>query len=98
MSDEFNVDGRAFATGKDKLFEAMEKPDNTNEALQFYNSSMEYVTTREGNLVITTRAVKTSFIDYDDNGGFVTRTKNYTSGTLLSYKKDYVLSFVLTYS
>ena len=35
MSDEFEVDGRQFGKGKDKLFEAIEKPDNTNEAIQF---------------------------------------------------------------
>lgn len=35
MSDEFEVDGRQFGKGKDKLFEAIEKPDNTNEAVQY---------------------------------------------------------------
>ena len=35
MSDEFNDDNRDFSKGKDLLFEAIEKPDNTNEALQF---------------------------------------------------------------
>lgn len=35
MSDEFEVAGRQFGKGKDKLFEAIEKPDNTNEAIQF---------------------------------------------------------------
>ena len=80
MSDEFNIEGRGFASGQDPLFEALEKPDFTNEALQFYNASTDYVTTSNGNLVITTRAVKTSFLDYSGDGGFVTRTKNYTSG------------------
>lgn len=35
MSDEFEVAGRQFGKGKDKFFEAIEKPDNTNEAIQF---------------------------------------------------------------
>ena len=34
-SDEFNKDGRSFEKGMDKMFEAVNKPDNTNEALQF---------------------------------------------------------------
>ena len=35
MSDEFNKDNRAFDKGSVKLFEAIQKPDNTNEAIQF---------------------------------------------------------------
>ncbi len=35
MSDEFNTDGRRFNAGNDKIFEAVEKPDHTNEAIQF---------------------------------------------------------------
>jgi hypothetical protein len=35
MSDEFNIDGRIFSKGQDSLFEAVEKPDNSNEAIQF---------------------------------------------------------------
>ena len=35
MSDEFNTDGRKFNHGSDKLFEALQKPDDTNEAIQF---------------------------------------------------------------
>lgn len=35
MSDEFNAENRAFDKGSDKLFEAIQKPDNTNEAIQF---------------------------------------------------------------
>ena len=34
-SDEFNDDGRAFGKGMDQMWEAITKPDNTNEALQF---------------------------------------------------------------
>lgn len=35
MSDEFEVANRDFRKGHDKLFEAIEKPDHTNEAIQF---------------------------------------------------------------
>lgn len=35
MSDEFNEEGRNFASSNDPFFEAVEKPDNTNEAIQF---------------------------------------------------------------
>ena len=35
MSDEFNVDGRSFAPGEDDVFEAVERPDDTNQALEF---------------------------------------------------------------
>lgn len=34
-SDEFNEDERGFSKGMDKMWEAITKPDNTNEALQF---------------------------------------------------------------
>ena len=34
-SDEFNVADRSFAKGQDRMWEAITKPDNTNEALQF---------------------------------------------------------------
>ena len=39
MSDEFTRDGRSFAKGQDPLFEAVEKPDNSNEAIQFCNDT-----------------------------------------------------------
>jgi hypothetical protein len=35
MSDEFETSGRSFAPGDDKMFEAIHKPDESNEALQF---------------------------------------------------------------
>lgn len=35
MSDEFTVSGRSFAKGNDPKFEAVEKPDNSNQAMQF---------------------------------------------------------------
>jgi hypothetical protein len=35
MSDEFNEPGRSFEKGRDRLFEAINMPDNSNEGLQF---------------------------------------------------------------
>jgi beta-glucanase (GH16 family) len=87
MSDEFDVSGRSFAKGDDAMFEALNQPDNSNQALQYYNSSTEYVTTRDGNLVITTKAEKTSFYYYGDGGTTVQYTKNYTSGMVQSWNK-----------
>ena len=52
------------------------------------NSSTDYVTTNEGNLVITTRAHKTSYLEWDGRTNtFETRTKNYTSGMVQSWNK-----------
>jgi hypothetical protein len=89
MSDEFNVDGRSFSAGSDHLFEAVEKPDDTNQAIQFYNASQEYVTTKNGSLVLITRAVKTTWIQWSkDNLEPEIRTKNYTSGEPSENSKD----------
>lgn len=64
------------------------KPDDTNEAMQFYNSSADYVNTKDGHLRITAKAVKTSYVEWD-NGPMkpVSRTKNYTSGMIQSWNK-----------
>jgi len=88
MSDEFNEEGRSFGYGKDSKFEAIEKPDDTNQAIQFYNSSTDYVTTRNGSLVLVTKAVKTSWIQWrDDHLEPEIMTKNYTSGMIQSWNK-----------
>jgi hypothetical protein len=34
-SDEFKISGRNFEPGHDKMLEAMTKPDDTNDSLQF---------------------------------------------------------------
>lgn len=48
------------------------------------NSSRDYVTTANGSLVITTRAKKTSWTEWDAGSlRPVTATKNYTSGNVL---------------
>lgn len=89
-SDEYNTDGRGFGPGEDEWFEAIEKPDDTNQAIQFYNSSRDYVTTKEGALTISTRAVKTNYsvwVDDRDFNGSKVLTKNYTSGMVQSWNK-----------
>ena len=81
MSDEFTEESRGFGPGQDNIFEALEKPDDSNQAIQFYNSSREYVTTRNGSLVLSTRPIKTSWVEYNkDVLGPLKMTKNYTSG------------------
>jgi hypothetical protein len=35
MSDEFSSSGRTFRAGDDPIFEAVHKPDDTNEAIEF---------------------------------------------------------------
>ena len=52
FSDEFSKADRSFAGDDDPFFSAVMKPDDTNMAIQFYNSSKEYVTTKDGNLVV----------------------------------------------
>lgn len=52
------------------------------------NSSSEYVTTADGSLVITARAVKTAYTEWDEhNKLYKTMTKNYTSGMVQSWNK-----------
>lgn len=96
MSDEFNTEMRGFARGEDDMFEALEKPDDSNQAIQFYNSSREYVTTKNGSLIITTRAVKTHWTEWNkDSSQPVGMTKNYTSGKNLHSQFFSSLSFLL---
>ncbi len=38
-SDEFRISGRRFEKGQDSMFEALTKPDDTNDSLQFCKSS-----------------------------------------------------------
>ena len=63
------------------MYQAIEKPDYTNQAIQYYNSSKSYVTTKGGSLVLITKPVKTTFVQANmDSGRPETVTKNYTSG------------------
>lgn len=89
FSDEFETPGRSFAGRDDAHFEAIEKPDYSNQAIQFYNASREYVTTRGGDLVLTTRAVKTTWPTgaRDALGRPLYETKNYTSGMVQTWNR-----------
>jgi len=88
MSDEFNTENRKFDDGMDPNFDAVHKPDYTNEAIQFYNSSTEYVTTRDGSLVISTKAIKTSWVEWDfESLRPKSGIKNYTSGMVQTWNK-----------
>lgn len=42
MSDEFNTADRKFDHGADSIFEAVQKPDHTNEAIQFCKPELLY--------------------------------------------------------
>ena len=81
MSDEFNTEGRGFLPGEDDIWESITAPDYTNAAIEFYNGTKEYVTTRDGNLVLTVRAKKTYWNEWNATSGtFVSNQMNYTSG------------------
>eukprot|EP01039_Chlorochromonas_danica_P004434 gene4434-4858_t len=88
MSDEFNQEGRGFASAEDEIFEALDRPDNSNESIQYYNASKEYATTRGGSLVITTKPTKASWYQWDSSSYRPIRlTKNYTSAMVQSWNK-----------
>jgi hypothetical protein len=40
MSDEFEEEGRRFESGHDNFFEAINQPDNTNQAMQYCKCGM----------------------------------------------------------
>ena len=85
---QYSTDGRSFKAGEDPIFEAIDQPDFTNNAMQFYDSSPSYVTTKDGHLVISTRAEKTSWNVFDPTTQTSeVHTKNYTSGMVQSWNK-----------
>jgi beta-glucanase (GH16 family) len=52
------------------------------------NSSVNYVTTRNGKLVISTKAEKTTWYEWDEGAKeMASRTRNYTSGMVQSWNK-----------
>jgi beta-glucanase (GH16 family) len=86
FSDEFNVDERSFHDGADPKWTALDKNDYTNDALHYY--SPLNVNTKNGSLVITTQAVDTDLIGYDDVRRKRTRTtKHFRSGMVQSWNK-----------
>lgn len=91
MSDEFNVEGRTFADGDDRLWTALDKPDNDANAagggsLHFYNSSA--VRTSNGMLEINTYKERTAWNHYDKiNKKWKNVKTNFTSGMVQSWNK-----------
>jgi hypothetical protein len=87
FSDEFNTPGRTFEDGVDPRWTAMNKNDYTNDALHYY-SPQNAVTNDKGELVITTQAIDTEIIGYDDVNRKNTHvTKHFKSAMLQSWNK-----------
>ena len=89
MSDEFNQQGRSFEPGSDNTWTSLTKPGDSDDGeFQFYNGSTEYVTTKNGSLVLITKPTKTTWVDFNEAiyDGQET-TLNYTSGMLMSWDK-----------
>lgn len=87
FSDEFDTPGRTFEDGVDPRWTAMNKNDYTNEALHYY-SPENAVTNANGELVITTEAVDTEIIGFDDVQRKNTHvTKHFKSAMLQSWNK-----------
>jgi beta-glucanase (GH16 family) len=107
FSDEFEIPDRSFRKGDDPVFEALFKPDDSNEGLEFCkfaliisflffyysllptdDDSEEFVTTKDGYLVIRTKAVKKSYTVWDNyHLKPMTYTKNYTSAMIQTWNK-----------
>jgi len=66
MSDEYRASGRSFGPGEDPIFEATNQPgQTTSKELQYYNSSTEFVTTKDGYLIITTKRKEAMISSFD---------------------------------
>jgi hypothetical protein len=88
MSDEYEEEGRRFDGNRDNIFSSLHRPDDSNQALQFYNSNTSYVTTKRGQLRIIAKAVKQEWTEWDKSTlRMEHRVKNYTSGMVQSWNK-----------
>jgi beta-glucan synthesis-associated protein KRE6 len=89
MSDEYEVNGRSFGPGEDAFFEAIDQPgQETSKELQYYNSSTEFVTTRDGYLVIVTKRQQTTTSTFDyESYSTISQTYDYTSALIQSWNK-----------
>mmetsp|Transcript_24409 Transcript_24409/g.38475 ORF Transcript_24409/g.38475 Transcript_24409/m.38475 type:complete len:562 (-) Transcript_24409:328-2013(-) len=87
MSDEFEESGREFdSTANDPMWTAISKPDDTNQAAQFYDPG--HVSTVDGKLQILTTPDKVKWKQWDWSvAGFNEFSKNYTSGMVMSWNK-----------
>lgn len=87
FSDEFNTAHREFYDGADPRWTAMNKNDYTNDALHYY-SPANAKTNDHGELVITSQAVDTDVVGFDDVKLERTRvTKHFRSAMLQSWNK-----------
>jgi len=91
MSDEFNVEGRTFKDGDDKMWTALDKSDDDSSSagggsMQFYNSSN--VVTVNGSMVIKTTIDKTTWTRYDHvKKRWKSEVKYFKSGMVQSWNK-----------
>eukprot|EP01032_Pedospumella_encystans_P010007 gene10007-11731_t len=91
MSDEFERPGRSFKDGHDPTWTGIDKPDDDQTAsgkksLQFYNASQ--ITTRDGNLVITTTDEDTKWRGWNPyKKKYETMSRHFKSGMLQSWNK-----------
>jgi hypothetical protein len=91
MSDEFERPGRSFKDGHDPMWTGIDKADDDQtsqgkKSLQFYNASQ--ITTKDGNLVITTTDEDTSWRGWDPyKKKYVTMKRHFKSGMLQGWNK-----------
>lgn len=86
FSDEFNVDGRDFSDGSDPKWTALNKNDYTNGALHYYTP--KNVHTRNGDLIIQSKAEKTKFVGVNDTSlEKAIFEKTFTSAMLQTWNK-----------
>ncbi|KAG7342023.1 beta-glucan synthesis-associated protein (SKN1)-domain containing protein [Nitzschia inconspicua] len=87
FSEEFNVPHRTFEDGSDPKWTALEKNDYTNDALHYY-AAANAVTDENGRLVITTEAVDTEVVGFNDMKQKKERvTKHFRSAMLQTWNK-----------
>ena len=87
FSEEFNVPHRTFEDGSDPKWTALEKNDYTNDALHYYSVN-NAVTDEKGRLVITTEAVDTEVIGFNDvKAKKEIVTKHFKSAMLQTWNK-----------
>ena len=86
FSDEFNIEGRELRDGADPRWTALDKNDYTNNALHYYSPDNAKI--ENGHLVITSEAVDTEIIGFDDKKQKKTRvTKHFKSAMLQTWNK-----------
>ena len=86
FSDEFNAEGRKFYDGYDSRWTAIDKNDNTNKALHYFNASL--VETVGGALAITAIQENVTFQFYDnEKDEYRQQTKSFQVGIIQGWNK-----------